>query len=169
MMDERLFEEVFAILDEAFPSSEKRTYEGQKRVLSHEAYHLSVRRDEAGRVIAFLASWEFEDFRFVEHLAVSRAARGGGLGGKLLAEFLARDERPVILEVEPAHDDVSARRIGFYERYGFHLNPFPYVQPPLQEGEKDLPLCIMSYPSPLGEEAFTACRKRLYREVYGRE
>ena len=74
MMDERLFEEVFAILDGRFPAAKNAPMKGRKGTFPRDAYHLSVRRDEAGRVIAFLASWEFEDFRFVEHLAVSRAA-----------------------------------------------------------------------------------------------
>jgi hypothetical protein len=72
-----------------------------------------------------------------------------------------------VLEVEPPVDEWTRRRIGFYERLGFHLNHFDYVQPPLREGRADLRLQIMSYPGALAEQDFAPCKEILYTEVYG--
>lgn len=55
--------------------------------------------------------------------------------------FLRREAKKVILfEVEDPDTELAQRRIGFYERMGFHLSPFEYVQSPLQKGQDDLPL-----------------------------
>ena len=71
-----------------------------------------------------------------------------------------------MLEVEPPNGVLEQRRIGFYERLGFHLTPFDYVQPPLREGQADLPLRIMVYPKPLQDEEFNLFKEILYTEVY---
>lgn len=166
---QNLFEEVFPLMEEAFPDCERRTRAHQERLLSRGEYCLNVKRDEEGRAVAFLACWSFKEFRFVEHLAVSREMRGKGIGGILLSEFLKQDDRPVILEVEPGKTPLALRRIGFYKQHGFYLNTFPYLQPPMRSGEAELPLCIMSFPSSIGAEEFLPYKKILYREVYGRE
>ena len=103
----------------------------------------------------------------MEHIAVNAAIRGGGIGKKLLMTYIHSDTRPIVLEVEPMNTSEDAeRRIAFYERCGFHLNLFPYAQPPLREGQPMLPLNIMSYPGSLTEDAFTPYKSLLYAEVY---
>lgn len=164
MKDE--FLQVFALMDEAFPDCEMRTYKGQKAILRKKEYHLELRRDEKGGVAAFLAWWELDDFCFVEHLAVSSGIRGGGLGGRLLDDFLQEHPR-VILEVEPPESDIARRRIGFYERHGFFLNRYPYEQPPLRKECGYFPLLLMSSAAPLSEEEFLKVKEELYRTVYG--
>lgn len=62
--------------------------------------------------------------------------------------------------------DLAQRRIGFYERLGFRLNPFEHVQPPLQKGHPELPLKIMSYPQTLTGEEFALLKEILYTRVY---
>ena len=159
------FEQVYSLMEEAFPPCEMRTYEGQKAVLKRPQYHLELRYDESGRVIAFLAWWQLSKACFVEHLAVSRQIRGGGVGGKLLDDFVGR-HKEVVLEVEPAQTEVAARRIGFYKRHGFVLNEYPYMQPPMRKGEKGCPLLVMSSPKALSKEEFETVKEELYRTVY---
>lgn len=161
------FDKVFAIMDEAFPPEEFRTYEGQLALLENPYYWLRLERDDQNRLIAFLASWEFEEFRYVEHLAVSRQARGSGIGGSMMQRFLQESVCPVILEVEPPTDDISRRRIGFYQRLGFQLNEFEYMQPPLRKGHGFYPLYVMSYPCSVSMAEFEPMKKTIYREVYG--
>ncbi|MNY54601.1 hypothetical protein D3C86_1904940 [compost metagenome] len=72
----------------------------------------------------------------------------------------------MLLEVEPPAGELEQRRIGFYERLGFHLNPYDYVQPPLRTGQPDLPLRIMTYPRPIRKSEFQLYREILYTEVY---
>lgn len=161
------FERVYEIMSASFPVTEYRTKSGQEKLLDRSEYRLLTERDEEERIIAFLAVWEFPALRFIEHLAVDPSVRGGGVGNKLVRKCLEEQPvKPTILEVELPEDELSARRISFYERLGFRLNEYSYVQPPLREGGDPLPLKIMSYPQLLTEQEFLACRAILYSEVY---
>jgi ribosomal protein S18 acetylase RimI-like enzyme len=165
-MNHTTFDEIFAIMEASFPTSEIRTYAGQQELLDVPHYRLITEVNADGVIIAFIACWEFPGFRFVEHIAVDPSIRGGGIGKKLMEEYIRQSGKPVLLEVEPPVGEMEQRRIGFYERLGFHLNPYAYVQPPLREGNADLPLQIMTYPNPVDEEEFDLYREILYTEVY---
>ncbi|MNE62232.1 Acetyltransferase (GNAT) family protein [compost metagenome] len=165
-MNPAAFDEIYTIMEASFPVSEIRTRSGQKALLDNPNYRIYTEQDAAGGIIAFLAAWEFPALRFVEHIAVNPATRGGGIGRKLMNSYLARSDKPVLLEVEPPAGELEQRRIGFYERLGFRLNPYDYVQPPLRTGQPDLPLRIMTYPRPIRKSEFQLYREILYTEVY---
>lgn len=160
------FNEIFAIMEASFPVSEIRTYSGQRALLANPNYHLFAEKDEEGRTLAFLAAWEFPELRFVEHIAVNPEVRSGGIGKKLMNSYIGRSDKPVLLEVEPPDGELEQRRIGFYERLGFYLNPYNYVQPPLRTGQAELPLRIMTHPEPVSSKQFQRFREILYTEVY---
>ncbi|MBB6733857.1 GNAT family N-acetyltransferase [Cohnella zeiphila] len=165
-MDTIPFDEIYAIMKASFPDSETRTYEGQRELLGNPHYRILAEKNGDGKTIAFLAAWEFPSMRFVEHLAVDPAVRSGGIGRALMADYMGQSPLPIVLEVEPPVTELARRRVGFYERLGFHLNPYGYVQPPLREGRREMPLRLMSYPHPLAEEEFERCKRKLYTEVY---
>lgn len=168
MMLQKQFDHVFEIMKQSFPEAEYREYSEQKKLLSHSCYRLLTEENEQNEVIGFLAGWEFESFRYVEHLAVSRNIRGGGIGKRLMERFMKQSAKPVILEVELPEDELKRRRIGFYARLGFCLGDHSYVQPPLRAvRQQTLPLQIMSYPTKLTPTQFEMVRKLLYKEVYG--
>lgn len=160
------FERVFEIMSSSFPEIEYRTKEGQRELLQHPEYRLITEVDETGRLIAFLAVWEFQYFRFIEHLAVDRSVRGSGVGKRIMQKCMKESDKPIILEVELPDDELTRRRIQFYERLGFHLNEYSYEQPPLRAAQRKLPLNIMSHPRLLTEEEFLACKALLYSKVY---
>ena len=164
---EKNFDEVFAIMDEAFPNHEMRTYEGQQKLLRNERYHLITKENEQNKLLAFMAVWEFDAFCFIEHLAVNRMARGKGIGGELIKEYLHSCKKPVVLEVEPPENEVAARRIAFYRRLGFKLNVFHYEQPPLRKESSWCTLLIMSYPYAVDEKEFAPFKQEIYRYAYG--
>ncbi|MCR8842419.1 GNAT family N-acetyltransferase [Paenibacillus sp. SC116] len=165
-MSETDFETIFQIMKESFPEYERRTYEGQKALLGDAHYRIISKVNDTNQLVAFMAVWEFPLFRFVEHIAVTPAGRGSGIGGKLMADYIAGSQKPIILEVELPDTDLAQRRIGFYERLGLHLNDFGYVQPSLQKGQPDIPLKVMSYPQTLTESEFVLYRDILYTNVY---
>lgn len=167
LIQSETFDQIYRIMEDSFPIIEFRSYEGQKKLLSNPYYRLLTQEDEQGEVIAFLAGWEFESFRFVEHIAVSSVIRGGGRGRQLMEQFMKESSLPVILEVEPPEDELKQRRIGFYERLGFQLGDYNYVQPSLREDQPELPLYIMSYPQRLTETELHSYKEQLYKEVYG--
>lgn len=161
------FSAIFSLMKRSFPLEEFREMAAQERLLQHPAYRIYVVRDGAQKIKSFLAAWEFDTFRFVEHLAVDPSIRGGGLGGKMIEEYLERDKRPVFLEVEPPKTEIARRRIGFYQRHGIRLNQFAYWQQPLREGDVPMPLLVMSWPEPVSAQEFEPFKKIIYREVYG--
>lgn len=161
------FKEIYDLLEEAFPPSEIRTSEGQLALLSNPLYQLHTVKEADGKLLGILAGWKLSGFRFIEHLAVAARARGKGTGKSMVEDYIHMAGTPVILEVEPPDQPLAARRIEFYKRLGFHLNTFPYYQPPLRKGQPLLPLQVMSYPFALTEEQFGSYKEELYREVYG--
>lgn len=101
-----------------------------------------------GRLAGILFHWRGDGFRYVEHLAVSPAIRGGGLGSAILYAFCDRTER-VVLEIDPPEDEISVRRLHFYRRLGFCDNPYVYVHPSYARPFRPHRLVLMSRPGPL--------------------
>ena len=162
------FEEIYQIYEESFPAIERRTKEGQKRVLENPYYRVRV-MEEDGVILAFLGYWDLPSCVFVEHLATTEACRGKGYGKILVEECIADTDKPIFLEIEPVtkEDPMTGRRAVFYERLGFYVNQFPYQQMPLKEGDAPIPLWVMSYGGVISEEAFDPCKKEIYEQVYG--
>lgn len=108
-MKENEFKEVYDILDKSFDHNEIRSYEGQKRLFEDREYGVLVGQDVSG----ILATWDFSEWRYIEHLAVKRESRNSGIGGNILDEFMKMDNTPVILEVELPGEEITDRRIAF--------------------------------------------------------
>ena len=162
---EDTFDEIFPLLEEAFPETELRIKEDQKKLLQEERYLLyGVRKD--GDFAAVFATWEIDDFLYIEHFAVKKELRNNGYGGQFLDAFLKEKGKPMVLEVELPQDELTRRRIGFYERHGLVYNTYPYLQPPLREGNELLPLRFMTYPEKTDEKTFERYKKQMYRIVY---
>ena len=72
--------------------------------------------------------------------------RNHGCGTQVLKAWLEAKGKPVVLEVELPADDLTRRRVGFYERNGFVLHKdFDYLQPPYKPGDDELPLKLMPH------------------------
>lgn len=162
---EETFEEIFPLLENAFPVTELRTKEDQRALLKEAAYVLyGVRKN--GVFAAVFAVWEIDAFLFIEHFAVRKEDRNGGYGGALLDALICEKGKPVVLEVEEPTDELTRRRIAFYERHGMVYNMYFYLQPPLRKENALLPLKLMTNPDGIDEETFAYYRKRLYEVVY---
>lgn len=159
------FEEIYRIMEESFPIEERRNRCGQEKIIDEPSYYLYGCRAQ-GKIAAFFAVWQFETFSFIEHFAVEKGSRNGGIGAGLLKQLLEIIKQPVILEVELPEDALKTRRIHFYERNGFALNGYDYVQPAMSKEGKAIPLLLMSYPAALPEEHYHKVRDTLYRMVY---
>lgn len=162
------FSEIWNIMEKSFPIDERRTQKGQEQILEHAYYELyGYRKDKV--LVAFFAVWKMEDLAFIEHFAVDKRYRNGGIGAALLQELLKILAIPTVLEVERPESELPQRRIHFYERNGFVLNPYDdYVQPALSDEGKELPLMIMTYPRGVSREQYEQIRDTLYEKVYGK-
>ncbi len=84
------FDAVYRLLTQSFPAAERRGAAGQRALFSDSAYRVDILRAPDGGVQALIASWDFDDFVFLEHFAVDPACRSGGIGGQMLDAMLAR-------------------------------------------------------------------------------
>lgn len=164
-LDVTYFNQLYDLMEEAFPLCERRTYDEQRKLFQRTDYHV-YGLIENEKVIAFIAVYETAHLRFVEHLATNANYRGSGLGRKLLEAYLKKEDKTVMLEVEHPSYDLAKRRIRFYERIGFILHEVDYVQPPFHSFEQPLPLYLMSWPNKLNTEELQRCIDDMYQNVY---
>lgn len=146
-----LFKEAWELYEQSFPMEERRPKAWQTDILPHSSYYFElVLQEEA--LIGLLLWWSFEEVRYIEHFATVPVLRGRGYGKLILEAFVSRDERPVLLEVEPPQNEMQQRRIRFYEQSGFILNNHVYQQPPYHQGQQPLTLLLMSHPAAISAE-----------------
>lgn len=158
------FDEMYAIMEKSFPLDEYRPYKEQKALFENKYYSVYIEKENM--IKGFIAVWNFSDFLFVEHFAVNPDYRNQGIGAQILKKVATAFEKPLCLEVEPPENEITRRRVGFYERNGFFLNEYPYVQPPISKGKNPVPLMLMSSGKLLSETEFHIIKQRLYRDVY---
>lgn len=164
-ISDEVFETFYNLLKKSFPRVEYRSFNGQKALLSKEIYEILFCFD-GEKIIGAMSFWRLDKFVFIEHFAVDESERGRGIGTKMLEKIQKRINGFVILEVELPYNEISKKRISFYERNGFVYNDFEYFQQPLNKGDEPLPLRIMSYPKRLSAKEFEEIRKRLVKAVY---
>jgi ribosomal protein S18 acetylase RimI-like enzyme len=163
-LDQNEFDRVFEIMEISFPRDERRPYDEQRALLDVEDFRILTYGEDSP--YAFMAVWELDDFTFLEHFATHPDHRNHGLGEKMLKELISLSNKPICLEVEPPANEISHRRIGFYERCGLYLNLYPYTQPSISNGRSPVPLMIMTSGSQISESTFNKLRSNLYRKVY---
>ena len=149
----------------AFPRGERRDFALVGDLLAHERRFKLCLLSHESQYIGFMSFWQFDDFVYLEHFAISESRRNEGWGGKALKQFTGRQAHPVVLEAEPPGDEWSRRRIAFYERQGFAAYPDPYLQPTYSAGEPWLPLCLMKYGRQNPGLLFGQAKQTIYRYV----
>mgnify|MGYP002769018963 CR=1 FL=1 len=161
------FDKVFELMQASFPEDEYRDYNSQKQLLSIPCYRLITKMDSDDNLVGFIATWQTENFSFIEHFAVNPNLRGKGIGSEMLKDFIKNSSKPIILEVELPTDIISKKRISFYKRHGFVLNEFKYFQMPLRKDSQPIQLYLMSLPKPLKEEEFEKIKSSIHQKIYG--
>ncbi|MDO5649637.1 MAG: GNAT family N-acetyltransferase [Gallicola sp.] len=159
------FDSFYKVLQDSFPIKEYRSYKEQRELLDNSLYDIEV-YEERGVVKGYITSWKLDTFNFVEHLVVHSKARGKGVGTKILQSAKSKWKKPIYLEVDLPEDPISRRRITFYERNGFVLNEYPYVQPPLVPGNPEIPLLIMTSHGKISEKDFQEFKRKIRGVVY---
>ncbi len=163
------------LLHLSFPVEERRDDEGQRRNTDENdrfyCYLLTDKgedKDSAEELIGLITVWKLDGFYYAEHLATSPTVRNRGYGRRIMEELKALlSDAPIILEVERPEDEMSRRRIGFYQRCGFKLCEQDYYQPPYRAGGKRLPLYLMFAGVDEIDSRYPQVRNEIYRNVYG--
>jgi GNAT superfamily N-acetyltransferase len=160
------YPEAYEIMVRSFPRVELRGREEERALLEKLNYRFLVAPLEGGSIGGLLTVWDFEEFRFVEHLAVRQELRGTGIGSRMMREYLDSEDKPAWVEVDGAETVEAKRRIAFYERLGFILSEFGYPQPALQDAAEGVFLRIMTCPCGVTESQFLHVKEKVFSCVY---
>ena len=163
-VNEKTFNTVFDKMKTAFPYEERRDYSDQKECLENKYFKFFEIYD-CDLAVGFTALWVFENFVFIEHIAIDEDKRGSGYGSKAIELIKEKYNKPLILEAEAPVTEQQIKRIKFYNRLGFNVNSFNYTQPSYHGGE-GVPLLILSYPNKLTDEEFDEFLRETRHEVY---
>lgn len=158
-----LFERAFGLYEKSFPFLERRDMDAHCRMLKKADFHMDILMEKAD-FAGIVFYWETDSFLFLEHLATCPEKRNNGFGGAALGLLKAK-EKPIILEIEPPVDELTRRRLGFYERNGLILNPYRHIQAKYHPGDEDLELKILSHPRVLTKDEYDGFYTYMIREV----
>lgn len=152
---------------ESFPEEERRDFSLVRDLIREEPRFILLVFLKDDRYVGFIIGWRLGDYTYGEHFAIDPAARNGGIGAKAMKQFLDFCATPLVLEVEMPVDEMSRRRIGFYERLDFRLDDHVYHQPPYREGGEWLEMRLMTHGDLDLDLSFEQVRDCVHRHVYG--
>ena len=162
-----LFSWIEELIETSFPIEERRDVTKQRKLIDeNENFYCNV-IEEDGKAIGVINYWQLDDFYYLEHFATDPTLRNGGYGSKTLELLRKSVDKPIILEAEEPLDEMSRRRIGFYQRQGFTLQETPYLQPPYREGDDFLPLKLMTWGNIDMEQHSDRVISLIHRIAYG--
>lgn len=148
--DKKRWNRVWELYEQSFPLAERRKKEDHVRACSDSQF-FPLSAWEGNELIGLLFYWEWDSYRYLEYLAVSPHLRGNGFGSQVLS-FLRDSDHTIILEIDPLVNELSVRRLQFYERAGFTLTPYRFVHLPYRLDGKSIELLILSYPKMITKE-----------------
>src|SRR5690554_3594726 len=112
--DKERWEKVWELYEDSFPIAERRKVDDHLRACNDERF-FPLSAWEGQQLIGLMFFWEWDSYRYLEHLAVNPELRGQGHGSQLL-KYLRDSEHTIILEIDPLSNELSVRRLQFYER-----------------------------------------------------
>lgn len=161
--DEQLYVWAVEQLSVSFPPCERRDDDMQRAVMTHPDYRLCAITDD-GVPVGVVGYFDAPEFVYFENFCVSPDKRNGGYGSKAL-QILTSCNKPFILEIEPPEDELTRRRLAFYQRNGMVVNPYPHIQPHYRRDDPDLPLIVLSYGKQITQAQYDAFRHYLDANV----
>ncbi|MBQ0111842.1 MAG: GNAT family N-acetyltransferase [Bacteroidales bacterium] len=151
---------------ESFPEDERRSLSSVYSLLDSPIFEF-IPIKEDNNFLGFANIWDFPEFVYIEHFAIMPNMRNNGIGSRFLKTLQERKNKPIVLEVEKPDNDLAKRRIGFYQRMGFHLLKDYYLQPPYTQESQSVEMKIMVFsPKEENEICFQKIKDTLYKFVY---
>lgn len=157
---------VEALMQVAFPLQERRDASLQREITDNKPYfhcHIILKQDTP---IGLLNLWKLENFHYIEHFAIHVRYRNKGYGQQVLLHLKKEIKGLIVLEAEEPTDEITRRRIAFYQRQGFVLQDIPYLQPPYRKGDEWFPMKLMTLNGTDLISQFETVRDTIYKEVY---
>lgn len=154
------------LLHEAFPIDERRDDDVQRSNTDHNPLFTAYLITDKDLKIGLITLWKLNGFYYVEHLATSPGVRNKGYGKEIIQTILKEFHSRIVLEVELPENELSRRRIGFYERNGFTLCRKSYLQPPYRKSSRPIPMYIMYSGTESIDGIFNEIKSEIYDKVY---
>lgn len=159
-------QKVQEIYENSFPENERRDFAQLLEIVDKQDVELIVATDNEA-VVGFYTIWDLGSFCFLEHFAVNENIRGKGYGKKIAAHIFSHNEKPTIFEVEPPVDEISKKRVLFYNNFGFTLYAdFPYRQPSYDGVKPTIPMMLMAKNAGYSHEELAFFASVLKKHVY---
>ncbi|MDY0343947.1 MAG: GNAT family N-acetyltransferase [Lentimicrobium sp.] len=150
------FAEIKLLYQRAFTNEERRDPADLDQLLEHPDFSFYLVNHYSWPA-GLIAVWQFPDFVFIEHMAVSEQFRNRRIGANALEQLLALSELPLVLESEQPVDETTSSRLNFYKRQGFQVIDADYLQPPYRKENEPLPMVLLSnHPYPAEEASMIA-------------
>ena len=161
--NEQLYVWAVEQLSVSFPACERRDEAEQRAVMAHPDYRLCAIMD-GGVPVGVVGYFDTPEFIYFENFCISPDKRNGGYGSQAL-QLLTASGKPFILEIEPPEDELTRRRLAFYQRNGMVVNSYPHIQPHYRADDPDLPLTVLSYGCQITQAQYDAFRAYLDANV----
>ena len=158
------------LLHESFPIEERRDDAEQRENTDHNPlftpYLIVSELNGEQTNVGIITTWSFNGFHYLEHLATSPQVRNQGFGSQIMEMIKKELKGLIVLEVEEPLDELTKRRVGFYQRNGFKLCDKNYIQPAYRPDGESVPLKIMFYGTDNLDADFDKIKRTIYKEVY---
>lgn len=165
-VDDKYFDEMYAVYSQAFPAAERRSWAGLDSQLNHETKFKANALVQDDEFVGFFNYWTFDRFLYIEHFALTARFRSQRIGSKAIQMFKEQTTLPIVLEVEMPTNSETIRRIRFYEDLGFRVLSHYYAQPPYEGGGFLMPMLMLSNDLHFANTHFEMIKDTLYRNVY---
>ena len=158
-----LIAQVPELYESAFSEAERTDTERFLWMIDHcqemSFYAITEDDDFCGMAVVF----ELGICRYLLYLATLDIHRNKGLGALTLKLLREETNLPIIGEMEPPTDDITRRRIAFYERNGFHVE----LEDPriLNDAHLD-PSCVLMLISTHPLSDADECQRRVVETIY---
>lgn len=148
--DRARWDSVWGLYEESFPVAERRKKEDHLRAHDDNRF-FPISAWEGEELVGLMFFWEWDSYRYLEYLAVNPKLRGQSFGSQML-NHLRDSGHTVILEIDPLINELSVRRLQFYERAGYSLTPYRFMHLPYRIGAESQELLILNYPKMISKE-----------------
>ncbi len=147
----------------AFPKEERRRVEPLKQLIEKRAemYFNAVISDD--KLAGLFVYWDFKTFYYIEHLVIFPEMRSRNIGQQVLGFAENHLIKLRLLEVEPAIDQLTTRRVNYYLRNGYNVLDRDYLQPSYDGVRASVRLWIM------GNKAITGQELQKYIQIIQKE
>jgi len=141
--EDKFYNEFQRIYSISFPLYEQRNNNQQVKAFNSIQYKLLC-MVENDILLSFISYWDFDQYVYIEHLAVNEKYRGQNVGVKTLLKFKDLVKKTIVLEIDPMIDEISTKRFYFYQKIGFKLNEYRHTHPPYNLINKPHDLLILN-------------------------